>query len=189
MTTTQNYGLKKPAANEYYSIETFNENADLIDAALKDAVEKAGIVSDLADKAGQPNGFATLDENGKLVQMPDAADVSMTGYGTAAEGINAAAEAAAEAKGIAETASGSAETALLAAETAQQTADAAKAITDTKGQAGGLAELGENKELFADATATADLTIAQVRNIYAGTEELTAGTSPLETGSLYLQYE
>lgn len=122
------------------------------------------------------DGFLISDseDNGKAKRLLWSAVKKYT-HTAAAEAAAQAKEAAAEAKGI--------------AETAQQTADAAKAITDTKGQAGGLAELGENKELFADATATADLTIAQVRNIYAGTEELTAGTSPLETGSLYLQYE
>ena len=33
---TTNYGLTKPAANESYDITVFNQNADLIDAALKD---------------------------------------------------------------------------------------------------------------------------------------------------------
>ena len=71
----------------------------------------------------------------------------------------------------------------------KKTADAAKAITDTKGQAGGLAALGENKRLFADATAAAALTVAQVRNIYAGTTAMTAGTTALTNGVIYLQYE
>ena len=44
-------------------------------------------------------------------------------------------------------------------------------------------------QVVADATATADLTVAQVRNIYAGTEELEAGVSTLPTGVLYIQYE
>ena len=36
---TANYGLTKPAANESYDITVFNQNADLIDAALKDLEE------------------------------------------------------------------------------------------------------------------------------------------------------
>ena len=36
---TTNYGLTKPAANESYDITVFNQNADLIDAALKDLEE------------------------------------------------------------------------------------------------------------------------------------------------------
>ena len=34
MQTTHKYGLKKPEANDFYNIEDFNENADLIEAAL-----------------------------------------------------------------------------------------------------------------------------------------------------------
>ena len=34
-----------------------------------------------------------------------------------------------------------------------------------------------------------DIGVAQVRNIYAGTEELTPGVSPLPTGTIYIQYE
>ncbi len=36
---------------------------------------------------------------------------------------------------------------------------------------------------------TQDVTIAQVRNIYAGTADMTPGTTALETGTLYLMYE
>lgn len=34
-----------------------------------------------------------------------------------------------------------------------------------------------------------DVTVAQARKIYAGTEDMTAGTSSLETGAIYLVYE
>lgn len=34
METTTNYGLKKPAGSDYYNIEDFNGNADILDAAL-----------------------------------------------------------------------------------------------------------------------------------------------------------
>ena len=36
---TTNYGLTKPTANESYDITVFNQNADLIDAALKELEE------------------------------------------------------------------------------------------------------------------------------------------------------
>ena len=41
----------------------------------------------------------------------------------------------------------------------------------------------------ANATAVATLADAQVRNIYAGTTDLTAGTSTLATGDIYFVYE
>ena len=55
------------------------------------------------------------------------------------------------------------------------------ASTITAGTLGG--------EVQANATAAATLGNAQVRNIYAGTEDLAAGTSALATGTLYFVYE
>lgn len=46
-----------------------------------------------------------------------------------------------------------------------------------------------NGQLVANASAQSNLTVSQVRNIYAGTEDLTAGTSELATGVIYLVYE
>ena len=40
--TTTNYGLKKPAGNDYYNIEDFNYNADAIDTALEAKMDKTG---------------------------------------------------------------------------------------------------------------------------------------------------
>ena len=42
MEMTTNYGLKKPAGSDYYNIEDFNYNADAIDTALEDKMDKAG---------------------------------------------------------------------------------------------------------------------------------------------------
>ena len=44
-------------------------------------------------------------------------------------------------------------------------------------------------QVVANADAQADLTVSQVRNIYAGTTDLVAGTSELTTGAIYLVYE
>lgn len=33
-TTTTNLGLKKPDANDFYNVQDFNDNADLLDAAI-----------------------------------------------------------------------------------------------------------------------------------------------------------
>ena len=44
-------------------------------------------------------------------------------------------------------------------------------------------------QVVANATAVATLTTAQVRNIYAGTDDMTAGTTSLPTGQIYLMYE
>src|SRR5690606_801737 len=36
MKYTENYNLKKPEAEDFYNVEDFNENADIIDKKLKD---------------------------------------------------------------------------------------------------------------------------------------------------------
>lgn len=43
--------------------------------------------------------------------------------------------------------------------------------------------------VVANTTAVATIGTKQIRNIYAGTAELTAGTSALTTGDIYIQYE
>ena len=55
------------------------------------------------------------------------------------------------------------------------------ASTITAGTLGG--------QVVANATSVATLGTKQVRNIYAGTSELTSGTSSLPAGDIYVQYE
>jgi hypothetical protein len=55
------------------------------------------------------------------------------------------------------------------------------ASTITAGTLGG--------QVLANASATATLGTAQVRNIYAGTSDMTAGSSALATGAVYIVYE
>ena len=51
-TTTTNLGLKKPAANDFYNIQDFNDNADLIDEAVAGKADAAHT---------HPDVFAKLD--------------------------------------------------------------------------------------------------------------------------------
>ena len=44
-------------------------------------------------------------------------------------------------------------------------------------------------KVVANASAVTDLTAKQVRNIYAGTADMTAGTTELATGDIYIVYE
>jgi hypothetical protein len=57
MTETEFLKLKKPAQTDYYNVDDFNENADILDGVLKDMDEKK----------------ADLDADGKvpLEQLPD----------------------------------------------------------------------------------------------------------------------
>lgn len=81
MTETEYLKLKKPAQEDFYNVDDMNRNSDLIDAKLKTLASDLEVTNtELANKAniaalGQPGGIATLNGNGKLVQMPTAADV------------------------------------------------------------------------------------------------------------------
>lgn len=44
-------------------------------------------------------------------------------------------------------------------------------------------------EVKADESAVQDVTVAQVRNIYAGTADMEAGVTPLASGDIYFVYE
>lgn len=46
-----------------------------------------------------------------------------------------------------------------------------------------------SNSLTANSNATATITSAQIRNIYFGTRDMTANSSALTTGSIYLCYE
>lgn len=45
MTTTENYGMKKPESNDYVSIDVINENMDVIDEKLKDNADHSSNTS------------------------------------------------------------------------------------------------------------------------------------------------
>lgn len=55
MTETEHLHLKKPGQGDYYNVDDFNGNADLIDTKLKE----------IDDSVAQPSGIATLDSSGK----------------------------------------------------------------------------------------------------------------------------
>lgn len=67
MNETTNLKLKKPAGNEYISVETINGNMDIIDTGMKeisDSVDApefdaSGTVEGITDKAGLLAGFVT----------------------------------------------------------------------------------------------------------------------------------
>ena len=81
MTETEHLHLKKMGQGDYYNVDDMNRNSDLIDAKLKTLESDLEVTNtELANKVnisalGKPNGIATLNGNGKLVQMPTAADV------------------------------------------------------------------------------------------------------------------
>jgi hypothetical protein len=61
MQTTTNYGLKKPELNEFYHVEDFNYNADVLDAKLKE-VEDASNPKVLSDHIADTTAHVTSAE-------------------------------------------------------------------------------------------------------------------------------
>lgn len=51
MTNTVNYGLKKPEETDFYSVSAFNDNADIIDAKLKELADGGANVRYVSDEA------------------------------------------------------------------------------------------------------------------------------------------
>ena len=60
MQTTSNYGLKKPENTDPVNIQDFNDNADVIDAALKKKLESGGNASDMTTTFSQASSRTNL---------------------------------------------------------------------------------------------------------------------------------
>lgn len=75
MTETGNLHLKKPSQEDFYDVDDFNLNADLIDAKIGDMATQLAHKVD-TNEVAQPNGIATLNSSGKLAQMPTAEDIA-----------------------------------------------------------------------------------------------------------------
>ena len=75
-TTTENYGLKKPEQEDFYNIDDFNENADIIDTQLKtlsDEVKKAAQndeVTQVNQKVGSTADSGGSSTSGSVFAMP-----------------------------------------------------------------------------------------------------------------------
>ena len=56
--TTENFGLHKPSRTDFYDIEVFNENADIVDALLKEHENSINVITQKIQK----RVFKTLEE-------------------------------------------------------------------------------------------------------------------------------
>lgn len=124
MTETEIYKLKKPAQSDYYNVDDFNTNADLIEAALKDLEDRK----------------AELTEDGKVPseRLPDmsAKNISYDNEESGIEGVNvqvALDELASKQVSFGE--DGKIDETML---------PSSVLTTDTIGQPGGAASLGED---------------------------------------------
>lgn len=102
-TTTQNYGLKKPAPDDFYTIEDQNSNMDILDTELKRVednfivgtitISNSGWVEDVDSgfyRLAIPNAKVTenavVDVNLDLVSLPIAEDCMLKGVTTSYNG-------------------------------------------------------------------------------------------------------
>jgi hypothetical protein len=75
MKTTPNYNLIKPEQDDFYDVDDFNTNADIIDKELHETQK-------VTESKGKPNGLATLGEDGKVPsdQLPPIDDTQLKNH-------------------------------------------------------------------------------------------------------------
>ena len=190
---TANYGLKKPGAEDFYNIEDFNWNADVIDAELAKRAElgedgkvpAAQLPAMDFDPAGSAAAVQTAlsGHTGDNVRHLTAA--GRTAWNAKAAGDHTHTAAQVGAVPTTRKVNGKA----LSADVTLAAADVGAAAAGHSHAASGVTAGTLAGKVNANASAAGTLTAAQVRDISVGTAELTPGTSALVTGSLYFVYE
>ena len=190
---TANYGLKKPGAEDFYNIEDFNWNADVIDAELAKRAElgedgkvpAAQLPAMDFDPAGSAAAVQTAlsGHTGDNVRHLTAAE--RTAWNAKAAGDHTHTAAQVGAVPTTRKVNGKA----LSADVTLAAADVGAAAAGHSHAASGVTAGTLAGKVTANASAAGTLTAAQVRDISVGTAELTPGTSALVTGSLYFVYE
>ena len=188
-----NYGLKKPGAEDFYNIEDFNWNADVIDAELAKRAElgedgkvpAAQLPAMDFDPAGSAAAVQTAlsGHTGDNVRHLTAAE--RTAWNAKAAGDHTHTAAQVGAVPTTRKVNGKA----LSADVTLAAADVGAAAAGHSHAASGVTAGTLAGKVNANASAAGTLTAAQVRDISVGTAELTPGTSALVTGSLYFVYE
>ena len=190
---TANYGLKKPGAEDFYNIEDFNWNADVIDAELAKRAElgedgkvpAAQLPAMDFDPAGSAAAVQTAlsGHTGDNVRHLTAAERTACNAKAAGDHTHTAAQVGAVP--TTRKVNGKA----LSADVTLAAADVGAAAAGHSHAASGVTAGTLAGKVNANASAAGTLTAAQVRDISVGTAELTPGTSALVTGSLYFVYE
>ena len=88
---TKNYNLEKPFQEEFYNVDVFNGNADIIDETLKELSEKSGVVIspdepetgdvwiDTDDESGGSGGVSSVNgKTGDVILNPS--DINAAPY-------------------------------------------------------------------------------------------------------------
>ena len=190
---TATYGLNKPGAEDFYNIEDFNWNADVIDAELAKRAElgedgkvpAAQLPAMDFDPAGSAAAVQTAlsGHTGDNVRHLTAAE--RTAWNAKAAGDHTHTATQVGAVPTTRKVNGKA----LSADVTLAAADVGAAAAGHSHAASGVTAGTLAGKVNANASAAGTLTAAQVRDISVGTAELTPGTSALVTGSLYFVYE
>lgn len=179
---TTNYGLTKPLSTEFYDVQVQNENMDIIDRELKNR--------------------ASLNEQGKVPeeQLPDITNIPVTSEVPVDSDIwidpddeiteashitdknNPHGVTAAQIDAVPTSRKVNGKT--LSSDVTLSAIDVNAAKSDLSNASGTL-----GGQTVANANAVSVVGTAQVRNIKAGTTDLTAGSSTLATGEIYFVYE
>ena len=188
MTETTNYKLKRPGASENAQVDVLNGNMDVIDRELKQRVglgpdgkvpaeqlpemdiSKALAGAELKDQPVDNDGVVITDsaaENVPKRVLWSRIKAALKGYFDPLYAAKSHTHAWGTVTGK--------------PETFPPAAHKHSAADVSAGTLGG--------QVQANAGAAAALGTAQVRNIRAGTADLTAGSSSLATGEIYLVYE
>ena len=191
MEQTTNYGLNKPGGSDYARINVLNANMDAVDAALKDLEES------------KAEGAALAAHEADGVKHVSAAERTAWNAKAAGDHTHTAAQVGAvpttrKVNGKALSADITLTAGDVGAAAASHSHGAGDIVSGTldAGRIPGLAAskitsgtLSVARGGTGQSTLTESVVTKAVRQIYAGTSDMTAGTTALTTGIIYLVYE
>lgn len=84
MTNTTNYGLRKPDTSDFYDVQDFNYNADVLDEKLYETARSipAGLHSGIESISWVTGEvvFKLLDDDGEVLQDDDGTDLLVSQF-------------------------------------------------------------------------------------------------------------
>ena len=203
MEQTTNYGLNKPGGSDYARVDALNVNMDAVDAALKDLEESkaegAALAAHEADGVKHVSAAERTAWNAKADGAATSAHIANTNnpHGVTAAQVGAV-PTTRKVNGKALSADITLTAGDVGAAAASHSHGAGDIVSGTldAGRIPGLAAskitsgtLSVARGGTGQSTLTESVVTKAVRQIYAGTSDMTAGTTALTTGIIYLVYE
>ena len=203
MEQTTNYGLNKPGGSDYARVDALNVNMDAVDAALKDLEESkaegAALAAHEADGVKHVSAAERTAWNAKADGTATSAHIANTNnpHGVTAAQVGAV-PTTRKVNGKALSADITLTAGDVGAAAASHSHGAGDIVSGTldAGRIPGLAAskitsgtLSVARGGTGQSTLTESVVTKAVRQIYAGTSDMTAGTTALTTGIIHLVYE